>query len=399
MINSRERRQIIGEYEVSPLDILAQRTFPDTMVTAASNFDTHGFIVHPVFMVSEPAGDYKAIQAHVPFRCMLPRGIEGVIVTGLGMSAHRDALPVLRMQADVQNQGFAAGLAAAWSAQGSRRARDVDIRKLQRQLVELEILAPDVLDHGDSFPLPDTAIADAAKGDLRSPLNAAVLFAYREQSRTLLHRRLQNTDDPSGQEDAALILGLMGFSEAAPLLAKTLENQDWDEGWNFMGMGQNGPSMSRMDAMVLALARTRDPAAADVISAKVQQLDGRAAFSHCRMTATATGILGDVRLTTALAELLRCPGMRGHACVNLRGMVATANPDPNENEPRNNSLRELYLARGLCLAGDVDGLGRTILETYTDDLRGHYARFARAVLQKLGDSRSMTARPVKALQG
>lgn len=54
LVDSRERRQIVGEIELSPLDFLSGRTFKDTIVTASSNFDTHGFTVHPVFMVVPP---------------------------------------------------------------------------------------------------------------------------------------------------------------------------------------------------------------------------------------------------------------------------------------------------------------------------------------------------------
>ncbi|MFZ2653580.1 MAG: FAD-dependent oxidoreductase, partial [Victivallales bacterium] len=194
MVNSRERRQIIGEYEISPLDILAHRTFPDTVVVARSNFDSHGFTIHPVFMVAEPDHD-SSLQAHLPFRCMLPQGIDGVIVTGLGMSAHRDALPVLRMQADVQNQGFAAGLAAAMVVKGTRRLHDLHVRELQRRLVEVGILTPEIAVQEDLFPLPDKAIADAARGALRSPLHAAILFAHPEKSRPLLQSRLKNAQD------------------------------------------------------------------------------------------------------------------------------------------------------------------------------------------------------------
>ena len=37
-------------------------------------------------------------------------------MTGIGLSAHRDAQPVVRMQPDIQNQGYAAGVAAAMAA-------------------------------------------------------------------------------------------------------------------------------------------------------------------------------------------------------------------------------------------------------------------------------------------
>ncbi len=382
LVDTRERRQIIGDYEISPLDILAERTFPDTVVTACSNFDTHGFIVHPLFMVAEP--DHDPLQAHVPFRCLLPQGLEGVLVTGLGVSAHRDALPVIRMQADVQNQGYAAGLAAAIAAAGSRRLRDLDIRALQHRLVAVGILAPDVPAHGDSFPLSDAAVSQAAAGELGVLMNAAILFAHPVQGQPLLREILAEDADPDRRLAAASILGLMGCPEAAPALAEAVRVRPWDEGWNYRGMGQFGASMSRLDALLLALARTQAPGAAEVIAAKVRQLDATAAFSHCRVVGIAAALLGAPPLTAALADLLALPGMQGHARAEVRAVLAAANGDPTETLARNLALRELYLAGGLFLAGDRAGCGRAILAAYAGDWRGHFARHARALLAGAG---------------
>ncbi len=365
LVNTRERRQIHGDLEVSPLDILAGRTFPDTVVTAISNFDTHGFIVHPVFMVAVPGHD--PLRAHVPFRCMRPKGVEGVLVTGLGVSAHRDALPVIRMQADVQNQGFAAGLAAAMAGRGSLRG--IDIRTLQRRLASAGILAPDVPSHVDSFPVSPDAVRQAA-ADLTVAQNVAILFAHPEQSRPLLR-------DAPGAE-AAMILGLQGFAEAAPALAALVRGAPWDDGWNFRGMGQFGMCMSRMDVLILALARTRDPAGVAAIEEKIRQLDAQAFFSHGRVAGIAAALLP--ALAPAVAALLALPGVSGHARTDTLTAVRAANGELCETEARNLALRELYLAGGLYLAGDIEGRGRRILEQYANDLCGIYARHARALL-------------------
>ena len=103
LVDTRERRQIVGDYLLTPMDFYLARTFPDTVVISRSNFDTHGYTVHPIFMLRPP--DRKDLDAHVPYRCLLPRGLDGILVTGLGVSAHRDALPIIRMQPDIQNQG------------------------------------------------------------------------------------------------------------------------------------------------------------------------------------------------------------------------------------------------------------------------------------------------------
>ena len=48
---------------------------------------------------------------------------------------------------------------------------------------------------------------------------------------------------------------------------------------------------------------------------------------------------------------------------------------------RQNALRELTLARALYRCGDHDRLAEKILNDYTRDLRGHFARHAKAVLE------------------
>lgn len=375
LVDSRERRQIVGDIELSPLDILAGRTFPDTMVTASSNFDTHGFTIHPLFFILAP--DKKPLQAHVPFRAMLPRGLDGVLVTGLGTSAHRDALPVIRMQADVQNQGFAAGRAAAVSARDGTPLRKLDTRALQKDLVQIGNLAADVPVHTDSFPLDESIVQSAVRAGPNSFYNAAVLFAHFDQAQPLLQNSARE-----GSLDAALVLGLMGDGTGLKLLINALTQSDWDTGWNYTGMGQFGMSSSRMDAIVLSIGRVGDPSGVEAIEQKIRQLTPTSHFSHCRAVAIASAALKDARLSRALLHTLQLPSMTGHAHLDSARTVAGANPDTCETHARNVSLRELYLARGLYLCGDIDGMGERILRTYTHDLRGQFARHALAVLNE-----------------
>ena len=378
MVDTRERRQIIGEIELSPLDFLADRRFPDTIVTAKSNFDTHGYTIHPIFTVMPP--DKKPLYAHVPYRCLLPVGIEGVIVTGLGISAHRDALPVIRMQADVQNQGYAAGVAAAMAAISDGKLREINFAQFQSHLIDKEILPSDVRTWKDDFPLSAEKIKEAAVKGPIDLFHTAVLFAHPEQSIPLLLARLEPSVDPRERERAALVLGLMGCAEAFSNLVEIVRGEPWDEGWNFFAMGQFGKSMSRMDALIIALGKTKNPKAVEPIREKICSLQADAEFSHCRAVALASASLNDSSLSKALADLLRKPGMQGHSQTSTESVLLSVNDDPNENTARSLSLRELYLARGIYLSGDSDGLGSATLRTYAEDLRGQYARHAAALL-------------------
>jgi len=109
LINTRARRRIIGDIVITPMDIINERSYPDIVTVSKSNFDNHGFSSHDLFMIISP----RSRVGNVPYRALMPKGHDGLLVTGLGISAHGDAMPVLRMQPDVQNQGYAAGYAAA----------------------------------------------------------------------------------------------------------------------------------------------------------------------------------------------------------------------------------------------------------------------------------------------
>lgn len=85
--------------------------------------------------------------------------------------------------------------------------------------------------------------------------------------------------------------------------------------------------------------------------------------------------------------------IRGFAQVELGRLVRGPEQPGTIDQYRNHAVRELQLARALYLCGDHNGLGRQILEEYNEDLRGHFARHARAVLrQSDGLKNASTAR-------
>ncbi len=173
LIDTRERRRIVGDFTVSVLDEMNQRTYPDTVVRSWSNFDTHGYTIDPYFLLEHP--EEVGIGVCIPLRAMLPKGLEGIIVTGLSISAHRDAIPLIRMQADIQNGGYAAGVASAMATYAETTVRSVDIRRLQEHLVQIGNLPPSVLEDKDSYPLSDEAMA-AAVAQLKEGRGAAVIL-------------------------------------------------------------------------------------------------------------------------------------------------------------------------------------------------------------------------------
>jgi hypothetical protein len=183
LVDTRERRRIVGDFFMSPMDILNDRTYPDTVVVSTSNFDSHGFAVHELFLMFPP--DHDQLWVDVPYRCLLPADVEGIIVTGLGISAHRDAMPVIRMQPDVQNQGYAAGLAASSAVRDEVAPRAIDVGQLQQDLVDMGNLPSRVLTDVDSYPMSDAEM-DAAIAQFLADDADAVIVDDADASCTLV---------------------------------------------------------------------------------------------------------------------------------------------------------------------------------------------------------------------
>jgi hypothetical protein len=147
-------------------------------------------------------------------------------------------------------------------------------------------------------------------------------------------------------------------------------------------MGQYGNAFSPLDVDLVALGYTRDPKVLPLILEKLAMLTAQSDFSHHRAVGLALELIGDPAAARPLAELLAKPGMTGHAHLSIDVAIERETPGgTNAVETRRQSLRELLLARALYRCGDYQGVGRKSLETYAQDLRGHLARHAQAVLK------------------
>lgn len=377
LVDSRERRRVVGDYEITPMDIRLTRVFSDSVVKAQSNFDTHGFTIHPLFMIVPP--DHDEQHAFIPLRALLPKGLEGILVTGLGISAHRDAMPVIRMQADVQNQGYAAGVIAAMA--GSQSIRELDILEIQEHLVSKGILDPEIKGAEDSFPLSDEEIDAALQLSLQDANSIDRVFTLPEPQRIAkITAAYEQADSPAARQHFAFILGILGNASGFDALLQKVDETPWDKGWNYTGMGQFGESMSPLDARVIALGRCKKSAALPVLKQKAAELESNTAFSHYRVLAEAFETIGDPAAAPILENLLNRPGIQGHAVTRNDQRLATATGDSNETRFRNAALIELHLASSLHRLAPENETAKQILQTYTRDLRSLFAAHAKRIL-------------------
>ena len=126
----RESRRIRGEYTLTLDDILATRRFPDAIVKGAWYLDRHpsskrGY--HPENPV--PAYD-------IPYRTLVPKGMDNVLVAGRSHSATTEALASSRVGVTAMGMGQAAGTAAAIAVSEKVSVREMNIATLRAKLKE-----------------------------------------------------------------------------------------------------------------------------------------------------------------------------------------------------------------------------------------------------------------------
>ena len=358
--DTRERRRIVGDIILQPSDFYANRKYGDTIVQAMSNFDTHGFVVHPMFMLQPPIKDNHF--ANVPFRALLPQGMDCIAATGLAVSAQRDCLPLIRMQPDVQNQGYAVGYAAAMAAKEDKTFREIDIRALQRHLVEKAILPEEVLSETDFVPgVPATDPHYEIATIFMSPKEKlpALRAAYKKDPTDIM---------------TAMTLAFFKEKRVKPSIIKALRASEWDEGWNYRGMGQFGMSVSKVDCMIFAL--TAIGGDAESVREKLAALYSDDAFSHFRAVCFALQKNPDPAATPLLEEFLRTPGMSGYAIKTLQDAIRSNRREEDETTYRNCQLKEFYLAKALLACSPENALAKKIMDDYRHGLMGYFSIFA-----------------------
>jgi hypothetical protein len=390
IVNSRERRRMRGVHFVTSQDVMAGRTYPDTIALTFSTFDTHGQTVDDEFLVENTHRLFYS--SFLPYRAMLPVKTDNLLVIGLGMSAARDAMPVLRMQPDVQNQGYVAGLASAQSVAEMVPPRAIDVKTLQRKLVKKGIVPESVLTMESNFPQSDEELESYVKGLANGYKRLAKVLW--EPKRALAPLRRAHAAAPKGSAERLIyahVLGILGSPEGADDLISALNVNRWDEGWEFKGMDQFGRSVSWLDSYMIALGRTKVKGVWSAVAPLAERLTAKDAYSHFRSVALVAESLADRAAVPVLAKLLQLSGVNGHSMKYISGPVETISgykyfTQRNlgiADKERGDCLRELCLARALYRLGDTqDGLGRRTLEAYAADPRRAYANHAKLVLSR-----------------
>lgn len=133
VLGIRESRRIVGEYVLTVEDYAARRTFYDDIGRNCYYLDIHpgkhkkalkGVSVH-----------YEKGESHgIPYRCLLAKNTENLIVAGRAVSCDRYVFGSIRVMPTCLVTGEAAGSAVAEAVCSHQSLREININHLQNRI-------------------------------------------------------------------------------------------------------------------------------------------------------------------------------------------------------------------------------------------------------------------------
>jgi hypothetical protein len=129
MLGVRESRRILGDYVLNADDLVSGRRFDDAVAMGGYHIDIH-----------RPSGtwvDSRNVEAYtIPFRSLVARGVEGLLMAGKCLSATHEAVASSRVIPICMAQGQAVGTAAALAVRARKSPRDVSAGQLRQTLID-----------------------------------------------------------------------------------------------------------------------------------------------------------------------------------------------------------------------------------------------------------------------
>jgi len=129
-VGIRETRRVVGGYQLTADDILHARKFDDVVACSAYPIDIHSPKGQGTRLQRLPPGE----AYDIPLRCLVPQGVDDLLVAGRCISTTHEALASCRIMPVAIATGHAAGVCAALAAKGGVQPREVPAVQVQREL-------------------------------------------------------------------------------------------------------------------------------------------------------------------------------------------------------------------------------------------------------------------------
>lgn len=133
----RETKRIVGEYTITAEDYLEGKFYPDSVCYAFYPIDKH------VLFGIEKTYLKDGIIPKIPYRALIPKESDKLLVAGRCISSDTDANSAIRVEAVCMATGEVAGCAAALSAKSEESVRTLEIDTLKSSLRTLGTIVPE----------------------------------------------------------------------------------------------------------------------------------------------------------------------------------------------------------------------------------------------------------------
>jgi len=131
-IGIRETRRVHGDYRLTIEDVMGARKFGDTVGQCGAPVEDHHGGRDTKWVYIPDSGVYD-----IPFRTLIPQGLDNVLVAGRCFSATHEAHASCRSMAQTMTMGQAAGVAAALCVRQDTSPRTLDVQTLQEHLLRM----------------------------------------------------------------------------------------------------------------------------------------------------------------------------------------------------------------------------------------------------------------------
>ena len=128
----RESRRIVGEYVLTVDDLASEKAFDDAIAYSVYGWD----LPDPKKPSLQPdTKKHKSLYTPIPYRCILPKKVDNLIVAGRCISVERPVLGPTRVMAPCIAMGEAAGYATKLALDCDAAYKDVDIAALREKII------------------------------------------------------------------------------------------------------------------------------------------------------------------------------------------------------------------------------------------------------------------------
>jgi len=131
-IGVRESRRVIGKYVLTADDVLSARHFNDGIACASYPIDIHNPTGTGTDIRQLKEGTYYTI----PYRCLLPVGVDNLLIASRCISATHEAHSSLRIMPVVWSIGEAAGTAASLCLKSQITPTELEAAQLRQKLLQ-----------------------------------------------------------------------------------------------------------------------------------------------------------------------------------------------------------------------------------------------------------------------